>query len=108
MGSSMRKKREKKRDFNVRYRKSFQSQEHKLIDASWKAKLKVGREKAKAANFTDTSFKSKCTSLHVPRSTIHVLIHRSHSHQSRSPHIGRHRLGRTIQAESINVYLGEV
>ena len=25
-----------------------------------KAKLKVGKAKAKAANFTDTSFKSKC------------------------------------------------
>ncbi|KAK4674355.1 rRNA processing protein [Podospora pseudopauciseta] len=49
MGSSMRKKREKKRDFN-------------------KAKLKVGREKAKAANFTDTSFKSK--SIHINQGAL--------------------------------------
>ncbi|KAK3335725.1 Rix1 complex component [Cercophora scortea] len=44
MGSSNRKKKEKKKDFA-------------------KAKLKVGREKAKAANFTDTSFKSKSISI---------------------------------------------
>ncbi|KAK4124995.1 hypothetical protein N657DRAFT_643786 [Parathielavia appendiculata] len=40
MGSSTKKKKEKKKDFQ-------------------KAKLKVGKAKAKAANFTDTSFKSK-------------------------------------------------
>ncbi|KAK2744137.1 rRNA processing protein [Myotisia sp. PD_48] len=40
MGSSQKKKNEKKKDFQ-------------------KAKLKVGREKAKPANFTDTSFRSK-------------------------------------------------
>ncbi|KAK3363497.1 Rix1 complex component [Lasiosphaeria hispida] len=40
MGSSNKKKKEKKKDFN-------------------KAKLKVGKAKAKAANFTNTSFKSK-------------------------------------------------
>ncbi|EAQ89875.1 hypothetical protein CHGG_06494 [Chaetomium globosum CBS 148.51] len=40
MGSSNKKKKEKKKDFQ-------------------KAKLKVGKAKAKAANFTDTSFKSK-------------------------------------------------
>ncbi|RDL37017.1 Uncharacterized protein BP5553_04450 [Venustampulla echinocandica] len=40
MGSSVRKKREKKKDFQ-------------------KPKLKVGKTKAKADNFTDTSFKSK-------------------------------------------------
>ncbi|KAK0615762.1 Rix1 complex component [Bombardia bombarda] len=40
MGSSNRKKKEKKKDFQ-------------------KAKLKVGKAKAKAANFTDTSFKAK-------------------------------------------------
>jgi pre-rRNA-processing protein IPI1 len=40
MGSSTKKKKEKKKDFQ-------------------KPKLKVGKAKAKAANFTDTSFKSK-------------------------------------------------
>ncbi|KAJ3498984.1 hypothetical protein NLG97_g689 [Lecanicillium saksenae] len=40
MGSSMKKKKEKAKDFQ-------------------KTKLKVGKTKAKASNFTDTSFKSK-------------------------------------------------
>lgn len=40
MGSSNRKKKEKKKDFQ-------------------KPKLKVGKTKAKPSNFTDTSFKSK-------------------------------------------------
>lgn len=44
MGSSTRKKKEKQKDFK-------------------KPKLKVGKAKAKPANFTDTSFKSKCESL---------------------------------------------
>ncbi|ORY67363.1 Rix1 complex component [Pseudomassariella vexata] len=45
MGSSTRKKKEKKKDFQ-------------------KPKLKVGKTKAKAANFTDTSFNSKAIVLH--------------------------------------------
>ncbi|KAK9776346.1 putative Pre-rRNA-processing protein [Seiridium cardinale] len=45
MGSSTRKKKEKKKDFQ-------------------KPKLKVGKAKAKPANFTDTSFKSKAIVLH--------------------------------------------
>jgi pre-rRNA-processing protein IPI1 len=44
MGSSAKKKKDKKKDFQ-------------------KAKLKVGKARAKADNFTDTSFKSKCTAL---------------------------------------------
>ncbi|KAK3951950.1 Rix1 complex component [Pseudoneurospora amorphoporcata] len=52
MGSSDKKKREKKKDFN-------------------KAKLKVGKAKAKAANFTDTSFKSK--SIVVNQHTLAAL-----------------------------------
>ena len=40
MGSSARKKKEKKKDFQ-------------------KAKLKVGKERPKGTNFTDTSFRSK-------------------------------------------------
>lgn len=44
MGSSARRKKEKKQDFQ-------------------KAKLKVGKAKAKADNYTDTSFKAKCMSL---------------------------------------------
>ncbi|KAK0717100.1 Rix1 complex component [Lasiosphaeria miniovina] len=49
MGSSNRKKKEKKKDFH-------------------KAKLKVGKANAKAANFTDTSFKSK--SINVNQQTL--------------------------------------
>jgi hypothetical protein len=41
MGSSVKKKRDKKRDFQ-------------------KPKLKVGKSRPKADNFTDTSFKAKC------------------------------------------------
>ena len=50
MGSSTKKKKEKKKDFQ-------------------KAKLKVGKSKAKADNFTDTSFRSKCTSFYPLLST---------------------------------------
>ncbi|KAI9056252.1 hypothetical protein LZ554_001179 [Drepanopeziza brunnea f. sp. 'monogermtubi'] len=62
MGSSMRKKREKKKDFQ-------------------KAKLRVGKTKAKADNFTDTSFKAKSIVLNqqslttVAPSTTHQLNH---------------------------------
>ena len=41
MGSSAKRKREKKQDFQ-------------------KTKLKVGKTKPKASNFTDTSFRAKC------------------------------------------------
>lgn len=41
MGSSAKRKKEKKKDFQ-------------------KPKLKVGKTKPKADNFTDTSFKAKC------------------------------------------------
>ena len=41
MGSSAKRKKEKKKDFQ-------------------KPKLKVGKTKPKAANFTDTSFQAKC------------------------------------------------
>ncbi|KAJ3525589.1 hypothetical protein NM208_g11577 [Fusarium decemcellulare] len=52
MGSSNRKKKEKKKDFQ-------------------KPKFKVGKEKAKASNFTDTSFKSKAIVMgHQSLSTI--------------------------------------
>lgn len=44
MGSSTRKKRDKKKDFQ-------------------KVKLKVGKTAPKASNFTDTSFRAKCTSM---------------------------------------------
>ncbi|KAI9844730.1 MAG: hypothetical protein M1838_002050 [Thelocarpon superellum] len=44
MGSSTKKKKEKKKDFQ-------------------KSQLKVGKTKPKPANFTDTSFKTKCTKL---------------------------------------------
>ncbi|MBE7181803.1 MAG: hypothetical protein INR71_11465 [Terriglobus roseus] len=44
MGASSKKKKEKKKDFQ-------------------KAKLKVGKTKAKPANFTDTSFKAKCEAI---------------------------------------------
>lgn len=58
MGSSNRKKKEKKKDFQVRV-----CQIEKLPacthDFMQKPKYKVGKTQAKASNFTDTSFKSK-------------------------------------------------
>lgn len=53
MGSSTKKKKEKKKDFQ-------------------KPKLRVGKTKAKPANFTDTSFKSKGTS--IPQSAAAWLL----------------------------------
>lgn len=44
MGSSAKRKKEKKKDFA-------------------KPKLKVGKTKPKAANYTDTSFKAKCMTI---------------------------------------------
>ena len=50
MGSSTKKKKEKQKDFQ-------------------KPKLKVGKTKAKPANFTDTSFKSK--GKYIPQVVVH-------------------------------------
>ena len=60
MGSSTRKKKEKKKDFQASTRPRGES----LFVANLlqKAKLKVGKAKAKPDNFTDTSFKAKCRS----------------------------------------------
>jgi pre-rRNA-processing protein IPI1 len=56
MGSSTRKKREKKKDFQVRLiSKTLRPSTNTLQ----KAKLRVGKTRPKASNFTDTSFKSK-------------------------------------------------
>ena len=59
MGSSNRKKKEKKKDFQ-------------------KPKLKVGKAKAKASNFTDTSFKTKGI-YHLPFffPSLHLLTMRN-------------------------------
>ncbi|KAK3330969.1 Rix1 complex component [Apodospora peruviana] len=76
MGSSNRKKKEKKKDFQ-------------------KAKLKVGKAKAKAANFTDTSFKSK--SIVVNQQTV------SHADEAADkPAQFRQTLGSAITAKSDN------
>ncbi|KIH91516.1 pre-rRNA-processing protein IPI1 [Sporothrix brasiliensis 5110] len=54
MGSSSKKKKEKQKDFQ-------------------KPKLKVGKAKAKAANFTDTSFRTKCKSDNQRRDALAFL-----------------------------------
>jgi pre-rRNA-processing protein IPI1 len=58
MTSSSKKKREKKKDFQVR-------EKMRTVDVydsnySQKPKLKVGNTRPKAANSTDTSFRAKC------------------------------------------------
>jgi pre-rRNA-processing protein IPI1 len=57
MGSSAKKKREKKKDFQVLGK--FGNRSTPRLRALQKAKLKVGKTKPKAANHTDTSFRSK-------------------------------------------------
>lgn len=59
-GASTRKKREKKKDFQV-WTICIIFAIGILLTILQKAKLKVGKTKAKADNFTDTSFKSRCT-----------------------------------------------
>jgi pre-rRNA-processing protein IPI1 len=54
MGSSAKRKKEKKKDFQ-------------------KPKLRVGKAKPKAANFTDTSYKAKCT-FHIPVLTCSEIV----------------------------------
>ena len=58
MGSSTKKKKEKKKDFQVGSDPPLRVASRLLIDCK-KPKLKVGKTKPKAANFTDTSFKSR-------------------------------------------------
>jgi hypothetical protein len=66
MGSSAKKKKDKKKDFQVCLRiidalgKSLLLFEASLTFVQ-KPKLRVGKTKPKADNFTDTSFASKCT-----------------------------------------------
>ena len=75
MGSSNKKKKEKKKDFQVREMPGIFPpalkchQPCSLTYPYQKAKLKVGKAKAKANNFTDTSFKSKCS--YAPASIIY-------------------------------------
>ena len=59
MGSSAKKKKEKQKDFQVWDGKSAQLEP---TDIEQKPKHKVGKDKAKPSNFTDTSFKSKSMS----------------------------------------------
>jgi len=58
MGSSQRKKREKKKDFQVYSLES--PKKDALLNMNQKVKLKVGKARPKAANFTDTSFRARC------------------------------------------------
>lgn len=59
MGSSTRKKKEKAKDFQVCRTIPLQSMAV-YSQMLQKPKFKVGKTKAKASNFTDTSFKSRC------------------------------------------------
>ena len=69
MTTSAKKKREKKqRDFQVR---ALGHTDGLLLTGSKKPKLKVGKTKAKQANFTDTSFKSKI--LVVAAQSLHQI-----------------------------------
>jgi pre-rRNA-processing protein IPI1 len=65
MGASAKRKKEKQKDFQVR-RFLTQVIEQLILTELQKPKLKVGKAKAKPENFTDTSFKSKCTDLSYP------------------------------------------
>lgn len=62
MGSSVKKKKEKKKDFKVCMWGTFLWW-YDIDKTPQKAKLKVGKARPKPENFTDTSFKSKCTLL---------------------------------------------
>ncbi len=57
MGSSAKKKKDKKKDFQVRRQQWWSDQV--LTEVFQKPKLKVGKARPKPTNFTDTSFKSK-------------------------------------------------
>ena len=57
MGSSAKKKREKKKDFQVPDPLEYPTSKKTKVEQ--KAKLRVGKTKPKPANHTETSFKSK-------------------------------------------------
>lgn len=59
MGSSAKKKAEKKKDFQVLFSHMLWLSECHLLTSYQKPKYKVGKAKPKASNFTDTSFRSK-------------------------------------------------
>lgn len=59
MGSSAKKKKDKKKDFQVLMLKRFFLVVPFLTVFLQKPKLRVGKARPKASNFTDTSFKSK-------------------------------------------------
>ena len=59
MGSSVKKKKDKKKDFQVYLSSSVQALNN-LLSLLQKPKLKVGKARPKGTNFTDTSFQSKC------------------------------------------------
>ena len=59
MGSSSKKKKDKKKDFQVC--PFDMCRNIKALMVSQKPKLKVGKARPKPSNFTDTSFKAKCT-----------------------------------------------
>ena len=60
MGSSAKKKKDKKKDFQAITSTKTVLHDRWLIVFLQKPKLKVGKARPKASNFTDTSFKSKC------------------------------------------------
>ena len=80
MGSSTKKKKDKKKDFQ-------------------KSKLKVGKAKAKADNFTDTSFKSKCTNL--PPCVSQTLTANSHRRKPAITHNSRTLIRKPVRPLSL-------
>lgn len=58
MGSSAKKEKEKKKDFQVSHASCLHQS---ITNSAQKTKLKVGKTKAKPDNFTDTSFRAKST-----------------------------------------------
>lgn len=60
MTASAKKKKDKKKDFQVRYLIASDQRSTMLTNISQKPKLRVGKTAPKAANSTSTSFKAKC------------------------------------------------
>lgn len=61
MTTSSKKKKDKKKDFQVRRSHSLRIT---MSNSRQKPKLRVGKAAPKAANSTSTSFKAKCTTNH--------------------------------------------
>jgi len=98
MGSSARKKAEKKKDFQVDPVPLLNSSANP--DISQKPKYKVGKDKPKASNFTDTSFKAKCKLFRLP-SPACALTQLSHCDGPSIPLNRCPRCRPTVQAHPI-------